>query len=507
MKILPVTEIRRADAYTIENEPISSVDLMERVATRLCEWFVGNMPAEKSVLVFCGMGNNGGDGLALSRLLLHKGYDVQAFLVHHSENMSPDCEKNHLRLLNETEIGVNDIFDESDFPEVSSSDVVVDAIFGSGLSRPMEGLAADLVLYLNSRDAQRVAIDMPSGLFADVPMQNKVAFKAAVTLTLQFPKLSFFFPENDDFVGDFHVLDIGLHPDFVSDVEVENFFVEREMLKPLLKQRKRFSHKGSYGHALLVAGSSAMTGAAILASKACLRTGVGLLTTHVPQKAVLPLQVSLPEVIVDADEDENENINTYVDKLAPYSAIGVGPGMGRDGASATLLKRIIQDAEVPLVLDADALNILGSNPTWIAFLPSKTILTPHPKEFERMFGKTTNSFERLALQRSLSVKYSIIIVLKGAYTTVTLPNGTCFFNSTGNPGMATAGSGDVLTGMVLSLLAQGYSSESASVLAVYLHGLAGDAAALENGYEALVASDMVNNIGKAFNFLKLEVKS
>lgn len=500
MKILPVTEIRRADAYTIENEPISSVDLMERAATRLCEWFVGNMSAEKSVLVFCGMGNNGGDGLALSRLLLHKGYDVQAFLVHHSENMSPDCEKNHLRLLNETEIGVNDIFDESDFPEVSSSDVVVDAIFGSGLSRPMEGLAADLVLYLNSCEAQRVAIDMPSGLFADVPMQNKVAFKAAVTLTLQFPKLSFFFLENDEFVGDFHVLDIGLHSDFISNVEVENFFVEREMLRPLLRQRKRFSHKGSYGHALLVAGSSAMTGAAVLASKACLRTGVGLLTTHVPQKAVLPLQVSLPEAIVDADDDEN--INTYIDKLASYSAIGVGPGMGRDDASAVLLKRIIQDAEVPLVLDADALNVLGTNPTWIAFLPSKTILTPHPKEFERMFGKTKNGFERLALQRSMSVKHGIIIVLKGAYTSVTLPNGTCFFNSTGNPGMATAGSGDVLTGMVLSLLAQGYAPEEAAVMGVYLHGIAGDSAALKSGYESLIAGDIVENIGQAFAFLK-----
>ena len=500
MKILPVTEIRRADAYTIENEPIASVDLMERAATRLCEWFVGNMPTEKSVLVFCGMGNNGGDGLALSRLLLHKGYNVQAFLVHHSENMSPDCEKSHLRLLNETEIGVSDIYDESDFPEVSSSDVVVDAIFGSGLSRPMEGLAADLVLYLNSRSVRRVAVDMPSGLFADVPMQNKVAFKADVTLTLQFPKLSFFFPENDEFVGDFHVLDIGLHPDFVSDVEVENFFVEREMLKPLLRQRKRFSHKGTYGHALLVAGSSKMTGAAILASKACLRTGVGLLTTHVPQKAVLPLQMSLPEAIVDADADED--INTIMEILNPYSAIGVGPGMGQDDVSARLLKRIIQDAEVPLALDADALNILGSNPTWIAFLPSKTILTPHPKEFERMFGKTTNSFERLALQRSMSVKHGVVIVLKGAYTSVTLPNGTCFFNSTGNPGMATAGSGDVLTGMVLSLLAQGYAPEEAAVMGVYLHGIAGDSAALKSGYESLIAGDIIDNIGQAFAFLR-----
>ena len=500
MKILPVSEIRKADAYTIENEPIASIDLMERAASGLCKWFVENISAEKRVMIFCGMGNNGGDGLALARMLLERQYDVQVFLVHHSENMSPDCEKNHLRLLNEMEIGVDDIYDETDFPDVSSSDVVVDAIFGSGLSRPVEGLASDLILFLNSLAAQRIAIDMPSGLFADVPMQNKVAFMADITLTLQFPKLSFLFPENGAYVGQFFVIDINLHPDFIRDVEVENFFVEHSMIAPLLKPRGRFTHKGTYGHALLVAGSSKMTGAAILASKACMRTGVGLLTVHLPQKAVLPLQVSIPEAIVDADDDEN--INTCVDKLESYGAIGMGPGIGQDEATARLLKRIIQDADVPLVLDADALNILGANPTWIAFLPSKTILTPHPKEFERLFGKTANSFERLALQRSMSVKNGIVIVLKGAYTSVTMPNGSCFFNSSGNPGMATAGSGDVLTGMILSLLAQGYAPEEAAVMAVFLHGIAGDSAALKSGYEALLASDIANNIGEAFSFLK-----
>jgi len=500
MKVLPVLEIRKADAYTIENEPIASIDLMERAATGLRDWFVNNIPAESRVLVFCGMGNNGGDGLALARLLLEKQYDVSAFLVHHSENMSPDCEKNHLRLLNETEIGVHDIFDESDFPEIDDADIVVDAIFGSGLSRPVGGVAAELIRYLNSHASRRVSVDIPSGLFADIPMQNNIAFMSDTTLTLQFPKLSFFFPESEPFVGDFHIIDIGLHPDFIRDVEVENHFVERSMLVPMLKPRRRFSHKGTYGHALLVAGSSNMTGAAVLASEACLRTGVGLLTTHVPQKAVLPLQVSVPEAIVDADEDSH--YNTFVDKLTPYSAIGVGPGMGQDEASARLLKNLIQNSEVPMVLDADALNILGANPTWLAFLQPKTILTPHPKEFERMFGKTANSFERLALQRSMSVRNGIVIVLKGAYTSVTMPNGTCFFNSSGNPGMATAGSGDVLTGMILSLLAQGYAPEEAAVMGVYLHGIAGDSAALKSGYEGLIASDIVGNIGEAFAFLR-----
>ena len=500
MKILPVPEIRKADAYTIEKEPIASVDLMERAATGLCAWIVDNLKGKRSVMVFCGMGNNGGDGLALSRMLNAKGYAVEVFLVHHAENMSPDCEKNHLRLLNETEMAVHDVFDEGDFPELSPDMLVVDAIFGSGLSRPVTGVVADLINYLNTSHVQRVAIDMPSGLFADAPLQGHVAFMADVTLTLQFPKLSFFFPESSAYVGDFSVIDIGLHPDFVRDAECENFFVERDMLKPLLRPRGRFSHKGSYGHALLVAGSSLMTGAAVLASKACLRTGVGLLTAHVPQKAVLPLQLSVPEAIVDADE--NASFNTHADKLNAYSAIGVGPGIGQDESTARLVKRLVQDAEVPMVIDADALNILAANPTWIPFLPANTILTPHPKEFERLFGKTSNSFERLALQRSMSIKYGVIIVLKGAYTSLSMPNGACFFNSTGNPGMATAGSGDVLTGMVLSLLAQGYSQETAAVMAVYLHGAAGDFAALSSGHEALLAGDITDNIGKAFAYLR-----
>ncbi len=501
MKVLPVSDIRKADVYTINNEPIASVDLMERAAAKLCEWILSNMPSDKSFMIFCGMGNNGGDGLALARMLYHKNYDVRAFLVHHSENMSPDCEKNHLRLLNETEIVVGDIFDESDFPDVSvEDDIIIDAVFGSGLSRPLCGVAAGLVQYLNSISAQRVSVDMPSGLFADVPMQGGEAFKADITLTLQFPKLSFFFPENDDFVGHFYVLDICLHPDFIRDVDVENYFVERPMIQSLLRPRRRFSHKGTYGHALLVAGSSRMTGAAVLSAKACLHSGVGLLTVHVPQKAALPLQTTVPEAIVDIDEDEIAS--TCLGKTSQYSAIGIGPGIGQDEATANLLKRLIQDADSPLVLDADALNILGSNHTWIPFLPVKTILTPHPKEFERLFGKTTNSFERLTLQRTMSVKHGIVIVLKGAYTSITMPNGACFFNSTGNPGMATAGSGDVLTGIILSLLAQGYTPESAAVLAVYLHGLAGDIGASEKGYEALVAGSVIENIGNAFCLIR-----
>ena len=313
-----------------------------------------------------------------------------------------------------------------------------------------------------------MAIDVPSGLFADQPSALGFIFKADYTLSFQFPKLAFLFPENDPYVGRFEILDIGLHPRYVEEVETRNLLTVKAMVKPILHSRTKYSHKGTYGHALLIAGSEGKTGAALLGAKACLRTGVGLLSVHLPKMAQLPLQTAIPEAMVDGDE--SETCFTMFKDLDAYSAVGVGPGLGKADETQRALKRLIQEVQVPLVMDAVALNILSENPTWLAFLPAKTILTPHPKEFERLVGKTTTSFERLERQRELSMKHNIIIVLKGAHTSITMPNGTCFFNTTGNPGMATAGSGDVLTGIILSLLAQRYSPEEAAVLGVYLHG-------------------------------------
>ena len=298
-------------------------------------------------------------------------------------------------------------------------------------------------------------------------------------------------PENDPFVGQLEILDIKLHPQYLLEVNINNFLVNKEIIKPIIHHRTKYSHKGTYGHALLVAGSEGKTGAAILGAKSCLRTGVGLLSVLLPQSAWTPLQTALPEAMIHVG-----------DKLDAFSAIGVGPGLGLSDDSQRTVRHLIQDAQVPLVMDADALNIMAENKTWLSFLPAKTILTPHPKEFERLFGKTSNAFERLELLREKALQHGIIIVLKGANTAVAMPNGTVFFNSTGNPGMATAGSGDVLTGMILSLLAQRYTPEEAAVIGVYLHGLAGDIAASEIGQEALIASDITEHIGNAYMSLK-----
>jgi NAD(P)H-hydrate epimerase len=493
MKILTTAQVRQADQYTIEHEPISSVDLMERAATQVFDWLFTHLNKDSEVNIFCGMGNNGGDGLVVARLLHQAGMRPKVFLVRYSEKMSPDCEVNYHRaqdVIAKSE-AIHEIRSTEDFPEIKPNAVIIDAMFGSGLNRPVEGLAGDLIEYLNQQQAIRIAIDIASGLFADSPSPKGAIVHADYTLTFQTPKLAFLMPENDVFTGQLEVLDIHLHPQFLLEVQTNNFLIERKIIVELLHHRTRFSHKGTYGHALLIAGSEGKTGAAILGAKACLRTGVGLLSVKLPQSAWTPLQTALPEAMIHVD-----------DRLEAFSAIGVGPGLGKADETQRALKCLIQDCKVPLVMDADALNILAENKTWLAFLPPKTILTPHPKEFERLFGKTSTSFERLELQREMAAKYGIIIVLKGAYTATALPNGAVFFNTTGNPGMATAGSGDVLTGMILSLLAQRYTPEEAAVLGVYLHGLAGDLAATALSQEAMIASDITEYIGKAYMSLQ-----
>lgn len=506
MKIPSAEQIRQADQYTIEHEPIASIDLMERAASSLVPWLKDRISKESKVNIFCGMGNNGGDGFALARLLCKEEIVPVVYLVRYADKMSPDCETNYNRLKEAGTVSIVEIKSADDFPKLQTGEVVIDALFGTGLNRPLEGLVAELIDYLNGQIVYRIAIDIASGLLADAPTTSKSVFKADYTLTFQLPKLAFFMPENDPYVGSIEAFDIGLHPDILNSIVTDY----RIMLKPiaagLLHPRSRFSHKGDYGHALLIAGSEGKTGAALLSAKACMKTGVGLLSVLLPKSAQTALLSTLPEAMLYQLEDDRNDRNQLrfddFDRLQAYNAIGVGPGLGKAEVTARALKRLIQDCQVPMVMDADALNILAENPTWLSFLPQDTILTPHPKEFERLFGATTDSFERIKLQREMAMKYHIIIVYKGGYPTTVLSDGSVFFNSGGNPGMATGGSGDVLTGVILSLLAQRYHPSVAAVLGVHLHALAGDLAAEENGQEALLASDITAHIGKAFLSLK-----
>lgn len=499
MKILPIEKIRLADAYTIKNEPIKDIDLMERAATACFNWIKKKIKKTDSISIFCGTGNNGGDGMALARLLSDINNNINVYFIKYSDKISDTCKTNYNRLKNIKTIKITDIRPEDNLPNIENSDLIIDAVFGSGLSKAVKGFIADIFNKINKSKAIVVSIDVPSGLFCDktnIDLDGAV-INADYTLTFQFAKFSFLFPENEKFIGNWQVLPIGLHPDFINNTKVENYFIRGNDIKSILKFRRKFSHKGNFGHALLIAGSYGKTGAAVLSTKACLRSGVGLLTTHIPKTGYNILQTAIPEAMTSIDA--SDKIFSELPDLLKYNAIGIGPGIGRENESQNAFKLLIQNSPVPLVIDADAINILGENKTWIAFLPENSILTPHPKEFERIAGKTNNNFERYNLQREFSIKNKVYIVLKGAHTAISCPDGNVYFNSTGNPGMATAGSGDVLTGIILSLFAQGYSSKQASLLGVFIHGLAGDIAAEKLSLESLIASDIIDNLPYAFN--------
>ena len=500
MKILSATQIRALDAFTIKNEPIASIDLMERASETFVEWFVEKFPRKDNpIYIFCGPGNNGGDGLAVGRLLLELFYDVHIFLCRISKELSTDCQKNLERLTFRNPAIVQPIQKGEAFPQIKTSSTIIDAIFGSGLNRPVEGYWGDLIDHLNRSEATRISIDTPSGFFADEHSAG-IIYEADYTLSFEFPKLGFLFPENHQYVGNWEYRSIQLSPIFIEKESCKYYLIDSNLAKTFLKTRQKFDHKGSYGHSLLIVGSYGKIGAATLAAKACLRTGSGLVTIHLPKIAYNIIQISVPEAMVSIDKDLN--YFSEPPEMKPFRAIGIGCGLDQKEKTQTALFTLLKGSTIPLVLDADALNILGQNPAWLNFLPKGSILTPHPKEFERLFGKSEHDFDCNRLQIEKAKEYGIFIILKGAHTAIVTPEGNCYFNSTGNPGMATAGSGDVLTGIITGLLSQSYSSFAACVLGVYLHGLAGDLAAKKIGQEALIASDIISNIGAAFKELK-----
>ncbi len=498
MKILTTDQIRRLDQSTIQHEPIASIDLMERASRTFVHWFVEMFPGrEKAVHVFCGPGNNGGDGLAVARLLSQDHFQVKVFLLGISEKLSPDCEANLERLQKARCCSFVKLEKGDPVPQMQVGDILIDAVFGSGLSRPLEGHWAGFIENLNRQPVTKVAIDIPSGMFADAPT-NGVSIHADHTFSFEMPKLGFVFPENFKRVGAWSFGSIGLDASFIEKEETPFYFTTSATVKKLLRKRKKFDHKGSYGHVLLVAGSYGKMGAAVLAAKAVLRSGAGLLTVHVPKCGYAILQSTVSEAMVSTSADE-QFITTLDLDFTKYSAVGAGCGMSVNVLTNNALEGLLGSVGKPMVLDADALNLVAADPQLFKKIPKGSILTPHLKEFERLFGKTSDSFERNALQREKAQELGVYIVLKGANSAVACPDGTCHFNSTGNPGMATAGSGDVLTGIITGLLAQSYNPFEAAIIGVYLHGLAGDLAAAEMGMEALMAGDITDCLGRAFS--------
>jgi NAD(P)H-hydrate epimerase len=497
MKFFSTAEIKAIDKYTIEHEPIPSIELMERAVKAVHSWFANHYkPNDNPIYIFCGTGNNGGDGLALARLLANK-YKVSVFMAGKHNELSSDAQVNYDRLLQTPNVLIHIL--DNILPNIPQNTIVIDALFGSGLNRPLAGYIASLVQHINGSNATVISIDIPSGLMGEDNSTNinKNIIRAAHTLSFEMPKLAFMFAENEQYVGQWHILPIGLHPDAIKNRPSNFHFIQTKEVALQLKNRTRFSHKGSFGKPLLIAGSYGMMGAAILASRACYRAGAGLLKVHTPSKGVDTLQQGVPEAIVDIDV--NDKIISAVSIKDEHNAIAIGPGIGTNGTTQEALKNILRSVKTPMVIDADALNILSQHPDWIAQIPPLSILTPHRKEFERLTGGAEASDYRLLMKQvNFAKQHNIIVVLKGAYTSIATPQGNVHFNSTGNPGMSTAGSGDVLTGILLALLAQGYNPEQSSIIGVLLHGLAGDIAAETTGEEAIIASDIIENIGNAY---------
>lgn len=498
MKIFESHTIPEIDNATCEAQNIDSLQLMERAANAVaCEIISRFLPTQRIVVV-AGPGNNGGDALAVARILFEQGYKkVEVFLFNVVGKLSHDCDEERKKLITMDGIDFTEVKRDFQPPYLSENDVVVDGIFGSGLRQALQGGFMVLARYINESGAYVISIDIPSGLFGEwnASVNRRDMVHANLTLTFQSPRLSFFFGENADILGEWKVLDIDLDEAKMKEIQTDYLLVEAKNIRPLLKPRRAFTGKRDYGSVLMMTGSTGMMGAAVMSARACLKSGAGLVTVHSARMGMPIVQTAVPEAMFEPDRNEH-----YISDMTvhhTHQAIAVGPGIGTNDRTIDALENFLKTSKSPLVLDADALNCIAKRPQLLSILPAHTVITPHVGEFDRLFGDHDNSEDRLKKAVDMAKYYNIIIVLKGHYTATVRPTGRVYFNSTGNPGMATAGSGDVLTGVIASFLGQGFRPEHAATLGVYIHGLAGDMAVKETGEYGLVASDIANYCGRA----------
>jgi hydroxyethylthiazole kinase-like uncharacterized protein yjeF len=497
MKIFSKKQIYEGDIITTKKQSISSTDLMERAGTQIFNWMHLRMQgAQVPIHVFCGIGNNGGDGLVLARHLILDGYNVNTYIINCSDKRSKDFLINYDRIKNITKKWPTLLSCKEDFPEIHQDDIIVDAVFGIGLNRPVDDWVKALFLHFRATKAYTLSIDIPSGLNTDKAVEDEDAVVwAGYTLSFVTPKLVFFLPETAKFTVQWEVLDIGLDQEFLFKTTTEAELIGKNEVLPMYMPRDKFSHKGQFGHALVIGGSYGKIGAVSLASKAVLSAGAGLVSAFIPKCGYVPLQSSFPEamVITDLDDEKITSINFDIEP----TVIGIGIGLGTEAKTIDAFEAFLKTNKTPLVIDADGINILAKKKTLLKLLPLQTVFTPHPKELERLIGKWKNDFDKLKKVKAFSKKYSAILVIKGA-NTITVFQDKLYINTTGNPGLATAGSGDVLTGIITGLISQGYSPLNASVFGVYLHGRSADIAVEQYGYQSLIASHVIDYLGEAY---------
>lgn len=500
MKIFSKEQMREGDKITTERQGISFNELMERAGTQIFNWLHTRMQgAQVPIHVFCGIGNNGGDGLVIARHLVTHGYNVHTYVVNCSDKRSKDFLINYDRIKNVTKKWPLLLTCKEEFPEIHHDDIIVDCVFGIGLNRPVDDWVKQLFQHFRASKAFTLAVDMPSGLFSDkVPKDEDGVVYANHTLSFQSPKLVFFLPQTAKYTLQWEVLDIGIDPEYLFTTETDAELIGKFEVLPMYRPRDRFSHKGTFGHALIIGGSYGKMGAVILAGRGAMAAGAGLLTNYIPRCGNIILQTALPEAMAIMDADE-EVISDISFEFEP-TVIGMGMGMGTSIKTATALEAFLKTNKTPLVVDADALNIVSKKKTLLKLIPENSILTPHAKELERLVGKWSDDFDKLERTKTLAKKYKLVIVIKGA-NTITVFDDRLHINSSGNPALATAGSGDVLTGIITGLRAQGYSPVAASVFGVYLHGVSADIGIADHGYEAFVASDIIGYLGEAYKDL------
>jgi ADP-dependent NAD(P)H-hydrate dehydratase / NAD(P)H-hydrate epimerase len=495
MVVLSADQVRAWDQFTISREPVSSINLMERAALRSVQWLALNHLSNEHFFIFCGKGNNGADGLAIARLLHQKNCQVSVFILEFGQLGTPEFQHN-LQALHQLPVPIQFLQPAIALPVIPATALIIDALLGTGVNRSAEGRMAELITHLNKAGNNIFSIDLPTGLLADTSSSSKNIIRAKVTLTFQCYKPALLLAENAGFFGQIVILDIGLHPGFLNTVQPLYELINQQLAATLVTTRHPYAHKGNFGHALLLGGTKGKMGALILAAKALLRTGAALLSCLTPKIGLTPLQTAIPEAMAIVAGDEFLLGEPPV--LTGFKCIGCGIGMGTHPETAILLHQIISQFKMPMVIDADALNLIALQPNWLKDLPPFSILTPHPKEFDRLAGDSQNEMERLQKAQQLAIKHQLIIVLKGHHSFVAMPGGKAWFNTSGNASMAKGGSGDVLTGILTALITRGYAPEKAVLLGVYLHGLAGELASTEWGMESVLASDIIQQIGNAF---------
>jgi len=497
MKIFSKAQIYEGDALTSKKQGITSTDLMERAGTQIFNWLHMRLQgAQVPIHVFCGIGNNGGDGLVVARHLITHGYNVKTYIVNHSTTRSKDFLNNYERIKNTTKDWPVLLNDASELPAINEKDIIVDAIFGIGLNRPVDGWIKQFFNYFRSTKAFVLAIDIPSGLATDkAPKDPESVVNAGYTLSFQTPKLAFFLPETAKYTVQWEVLDIGIDQEYLYTTPTEAELIGKNEVLPIYQPRQKYSHKGTFGHALIIGGSYGKIGAVTLASRGALTIGAGKVTAYTPKCGYLPLQIGFPEAMVITDKDE-EKITSIDFNISP-NVITFGVGVGTDKQTITAFEAFLKTNKTALVIDADGLNILSKKKSLLKLLPENTVLTPHPKELERLIGQWEDDFDKLEKTKAFSKQYKCIVVIKGA-NTITVFGDKFYVNTTGNPGLATAGTGDVLTGIITGLIAQGYDALAATIFGVYLHGKSADVLIENLGYQSFIASHIIEGIPLAY---------